>query len=201
MSVFDAVYGELLTAKEVCEVTGFTMNQLRNWRLPNRLDKAPFGFVSIGVAPYYRKASVELWLSQNAGSNVRYTPAGTDLVVPVNVALEGDLDKANALKRVSVITPENVKSWQDYLFGVDLQKTAESSNAVKNRFLTDLLGREVTMATSVNADSRFNSPEWFTAMVWALRLQLNEMYGLGLSEQEVLDVPVGQVPPIKEIKK
>ena len=201
MAIFDAVYGDLLTAKEVCEVTGFTMNQLRNWRLPNRLDKAPFGFVSVGVAPYYRKASVELWLSKNSGSNVRYTPAGTDLDVPVNVALEGDLDKANALKRVSVITPENVKSWQDYLFGVDLQKTAESSNAVKNRFLSDLLGREVTMATSVNADSRFNEPAWFSAMVWALRLQINEMYGLGLSEEEVLSVPVGQVPPVKETKK
>jgi hypothetical protein len=201
MGLFDPTYGELLTAKEVCEATGFTMNQLRNWRLPSRLDKAPFGFVSVGVSPYYRKASVQLWLDKNAGSNVRYTPAGTDLDVPVSVAFEGDLDKLNALKRVAVVTPENVKSWQDYLFGVDAQLTMRYSNIVKNEFLSELLGREVGLSNSIPAEQRFSEPVWFEAVVPAIRLQLNEMYGLGLSRDEVLSVPVGQVPPLKEIKK
>lgn len=201
MGLFDPTYGELMTAKEVCEATGFTMNQLRNWRLPSRLDKAPFGFVSVGVSPYYRKASVQLWLDKNAGSNIRYTPAGTDLDVPVSTAFEGDLDKVNALKRVAVITPENVKSWQDYLFGVDAQKTLSYSNIVKNEFLSELLGFEVGLSNSVSAENRFSEPVWFEATVKALRLQLNEMYGLGLSRDEVLSVPVGQVPPLKEIKK
>ena len=201
MAIFDLTYGELMTAKEVCEATGFTMNQLRNWRLPSRLEKAPFGFVSVGVSPYYRKASVSLWLDKNAGSNVRYAPAGTDLDVPVSVAFEGDLDKLNALKRVSVVTPENVKSWQDYLFGVDQQLTAHYSNIVKNEFLSELLGREVGLSDSVSSEKRFSEPVWFEATVKALRLQLNEMYGLGLSRDEVLSVPVGQVPPVKETKK
>lgn len=201
MTIFDPIYGELMTAKEVCEATGLTMNQLRNWRLPSRLDKAPFGFVSVGVAPYYRKASVQLWLDKNAGSNVRYTPAGTDLDVPVSDGFEGDVEKVNALKRVALITTENVKSWQDYLFGVDQQRTMDSSNVVKNRFLSELLGFEVGFSNSVSADQRFSEPAWFEAMVKALRLQVNEMYSLGLSEDEVLSVPVGQVPPVRETKK
>lgn len=201
MGLFDPTYGELLTAKEVCEATGFTMNQLRNWRLPSRLDKAPFGFVSVGVSPYYRKASVQLWLDKNAGSNVRYTPAGTDLDVPVASAFEGDLDRLNALKRVAVVTPENVKSWQDYLFGVDAQLTMRYSNLVKNEFLSELLGRKVGLSDSIPAEKRFSEPVWFEAVVPAMRLQLNEMYGLGLTREEVLSVPVGQVPPLKETKK
>jgi hypothetical protein len=201
MVIFDVTFGELMSAKEVCEATGFTMNQLRNWRLPSRVDKAPFGYVSIGTSPFYRKASVQLWLDQNSGSNVRYVPAGTDLDVPISSVFEGDVEKVNALKRVAVVTPENVKSWQDYLFGVDQKRTMESSNPVKNRFLSELLGVEVGFGNSVSADQRFSSPEWFTAMVWALRLQLNEMYGLGLSDEEVLAIPVGQVPPVRESKK
>lgn len=201
MVLFDPTYGELMSAKEVCEATGFTMNQLRNWRLPSRLDKAPFGFVSVGVSPYYRKASVSLWLDKNSGSNVRYTPAGTDLDVPVSTAFEGDLDKLNALKRVAVVSPENVKSWQDYLFGVDQQLTAHYSNIVKNEFLSELLGRKVGLSDSVSSEKRFSEPVWFEAVVPAIRLQLNEMYGLGLTRDEVLSVPVGQVPPLKEVKK
>ncbi len=201
MGLFDPTYGELMSAKEVCEATGFTMNQLRNWRLPSRLDKAPFGFVSVGMSPYYRKASVQLWLDKNQGSNVRYSPAGTDLDVPVSVAFEGDVARLNALKRVAQITPENVKSWQDYLFGVNQQLTLTYSNIVKNEFLSELLGFEVGLSNSVSAEDRFSQPVWFEATVKALRLQLNEMYGLGLSRDEVLSVPVGQVPPLKEIKK
>ncbi len=201
MGLFDPTYGELMSAKEVCEATGFTMNQLRNWRLPSRLDKAPFGFVSVGMSPYYRKASVQLWLDKNQGSNVRYSPAGTDLDVPVSVAFEGDVARLNALKRVAQITPENVKSWQDYLFGVNQQLTLTYSNIVKNEFLSELLGFEVGLSNSVSAEDRFVQPVWFEATVKALRLQLNEMYGLGLSRDEVLSVPVGQVPPLKEIKK
>lgn len=77
------IYGEILTAKEVSEITGFTMNQLRNWRIPARRNLAPFGFMSIGASPYYRKVVVEGWLEIHGGQKAEYFPTEFDKNYPV----------------------------------------------------------------------------------------------------------------------
>lgn len=200
LSIFDPTYGELLSAKEVCEATGFTMNQLRNWRMPARLEKAPFGFVSIGISPYYRKASVQKWLDSNAGSNVRYTPAGTDLEIPIDTAYEGDSKRANAMRMIGSITPENVSSVFDRLSGQDRALVSRYANIRKQEFLFEELGQYDPMTRPITRDNRFVEPSWFTAMVKAMRLAQNEIANLGFSEAEVLALPVGDVPPVRETK-
>lgn len=76
--IIDPFYGELLTAREVSELSGFTMNQMRNWRLPSRLDRAPFGFLSIGKAPYYSKVVVDSWLDIHGGQTPTYHASAFD---------------------------------------------------------------------------------------------------------------------------
>jgi hypothetical protein len=201
MTTFHPVYGDLMTAKEVSDVTGFTPNQLRNWRMEARAHLAPFGSIQIGRTSFYRQVVVQDWIDENGRQDGTYRMTDRDRKFPLNVAVEGDIKKRDAMSRIQAVTPENVKSWQDYLFGVDQQRTMHYSNIVKNEFLSELLGREVGLSNSVSADQRFSEPVWFEAVVPAMRLQLNEMYGLGLSRDEVLSVPIGQVPPIKEVKK
>lgn len=76
-------YGELLTAKEVCALTGFTMNQLRNWRTEHRRHLGPFGFLSIGGTSYYRKVVVEAWLQENGPQYAVYHPTEFDKKFPL----------------------------------------------------------------------------------------------------------------------
>jgi hypothetical protein len=190
-----------MTAKEVADSTGFTSNQLRNWRMDSRAHLAPFGSIQIGRTSFYRQVVVQDWIDENGRQDGTYRMTDRDKKFPLNTAVEGDIKKRDALSRVQAVTPENVKSWQDYLFGVNQQLTAHYSNIVKNEFLSELLGREVNLSNSVSSEKRFSEPVWFEAVVPALRLQLNEMYGLGLTREEVLSVPVGQVPPVKEVKK
>jgi hypothetical protein len=81
--IVDPVFGELLTSKETSELTGFTLNQLRNWRMPARRQLAPFGFLSIGNTPFYRKVVVESWVQEFGPQRPQYFPTGADLNFPL----------------------------------------------------------------------------------------------------------------------
>lgn len=200
MSTFDSVYGELLTAKEVANMTGLTMNQLRNWRMPQRFDKAPFGFVSIGVSPHYRRVVVEAWLERNGGTNRKFTPLGIDAEFPINVAFEGDEKRRNAMNMIANITPENVLSAFEKLAKQSSDIAMTWANSGKTRFIRDEIPDWSPTALRITQDTRFQHPVWFTSMVKAMRLAQNEISGLGFSEEEILALPVGTVPPVRETK-
>jgi hypothetical protein len=200
MSTFDSVYGELLTAKEVANLTGLTMNQLRNWRMPIRHDKAPFGFVSIGVSPHYRRVVVEAWLERNGGTNRKFTPLGIDAEFPINSTFEGDEKRRNAMNIIANVTPENVLSVFERLSKQDRGTAMRYANAGKIRFIQEEMPDWEAYVTPITSDNRFQNPVWFTAMVKAMRLAQNEISGLGFSEEEVLALPVGDVPPVRETK-
>lgn len=76
-------FGELIPAKDVCKMTGHTMNQLRNWRIPARLHLAPFGYVAIGATAYYRKVVVEHYVKENGFSHDSYRTTAFDLKFPL----------------------------------------------------------------------------------------------------------------------
>lgn len=187
MSTFHPVYGELLTAKEVIQLTGFTMNQLRNWRIPARRELAPFGFVSIGVSPHYRKVVVEAWLERNGGSNVSYSPAGLDAEFPIGEAAQLSVDQRLGLDVLSKITTENVYKW----LGKELDKKYSFIRTWEEYWA-------LTGKPYVKMDDRMTDLSWFEAAVQAKRLYVNELQGLGLSTAEVLAMPVGAVPPLVE---
>lgn len=200
MATFDSVYGELLTAKEVANLTGLTMNQLRNWRMPQRHDKAPFGFVSIGLAPHYRRVVVEAWLERNGGTNRKFTPLGLDTEFPINATFEGDEKRRNAMNIIANISPENVLSVFERLSKQDRGTASRYANASKIRFIQEEMPDWEPWVNPITQDHRFQKPVWFTAMVKAMRLAQNEIAGLGFSEEEVLALPVGDVPPVREVK-
>lgn len=199
MSIFDPTYGELLTAKEVCLATGFTLNQLRNWRLPARMEKAPFGYVAIGTAPYYRKASVQLWLDENLGSNLRYVPAGVDARVPLGVASEGDYEKRKALGEIAQITSET--AYGVYYSPIKARDPQGFANALRERGLyyrAKITGVPVAELEPIVSPQRMEKPDWYVGVVPTLRELYAQQQGYDLTEEEILSAPLGQIPPLKE---
>lgn len=75
-------------------MTGFTMNQLRNWRIPARLHLAPFGYVAIGATAYYRKVVVEAYVEEMGFSHDAYRTTPLDLKFPLENGeyLTGDVN-------------------------------------------------------------------------------------------------------------
>jgi hypothetical protein len=67
-------YGTVLTSKETIELTGFTANQLRNWRMPQRRHLAPFGFLQLGNMPYYLEEEVIAYIAEHGKQEIIYHP-------------------------------------------------------------------------------------------------------------------------------
>lgn len=197
MATFNAIYGELLTAKETAEATGFTMNQLRNWRIPARQQLAPFGFVSIGSSPHYRKVVVEAWIERNGGSNVKYVSAGLDAEFPITATAQLSVDKNNAINILTKFTTENACSWLESQ--IDKQGMSFTTDKWKPVWfrVQGVLGEPDDYITYMN---RYDDLRWFTLAVHTLRGYIAEAQGLEISLEEIVALPVGSVPPLNEKK-
>lgn len=200
MAMFHPIYGELMTAKEVSLATGHTLNQLRNWRMDSRAHLAPFGSIQIGATSYYRQVVVQDWLDENGQQNGTYKMTDRDKKFPLNVAVEGDIKHREAIRMLSAIVPENVLSVFGRLAKQSSKIAMSHANGSKNRFILEEFPEWKQYEDPITQDHRFARPVWFTAMVKAMRLAQNEIAGLGFSEEEVLALPVGDVPPVREVK-
>ena len=178
------------------------MNQLRNWRMPSRAEKAPFGVVYIGTAPYYRKASVQLWLDRSGGSNVRYVPAGTDLEIPIAEAVVADVDKQKAMRLIAQINSQNA---YDPWYTKFNQMNADLSMGEMRKQVEwwgKATGKDTTgierVAPMMAYDSPLNSEVFFIGFTLAMRSVMNQIQNLGLTDEEIISIPVGDVPPLKK---
>lgn len=70
--------GTLYTVNEAIEITGYTLNQLRNWRTPQRRDRAPFGYVQIGHNVFYKADDLADHLTATATQSYTYYPTKKD---------------------------------------------------------------------------------------------------------------------------
>lgn len=206
MPNFDPLYGELLTAREVSNLTGLTMNQLRNWRIPARLDKAPFGYLQIGAAPFYRKVVVENWLDRNnGGNNVRFIPAGLDAEFPVEAGLEADTNKRKNLTQLASITTANqFYRWGSTLgdilqegYGTGIHKHARRLYGMWKGLSAD----EVEALTHVTRGRMTtNLEQYYVGSTLATRRLWADTQGWEVSDAEIVGLPVGDIPPVKETK-
>jgi hypothetical protein len=74
MSVFHVRFGVLLTSREVSDLTGFTLNQLRNDRQKELPVLLPF--VRQGGSSWYRKDDVDAFLERTGGAEWEYVGEG-----------------------------------------------------------------------------------------------------------------------------
>lgn len=195
MPIQNTIYGELLTSKEVCEVTGFTMNQLRNWRSPSRRDLAPFGFVSIGVSPYYRKVVVQDYLDEQGPQQGVYVMTDRDKKFPVAVGEQISIEHNTAVNTVSRITTENVYNWLEGQIDKQGIKFTDTWKELWAQF--DAVDGELAYITY---HQRYDNLAWFKRAVMTARAYLSESQGFDLSLEDIKAIPVGAVPPLNEKK-
>jgi hypothetical protein len=195
MSIQHDLYGELLTAKEVCSFTGFTMNQLRNWRVPARRELAPFGFVSIGSTPYYRKVVVQDYLDENGVQQGVYVMSDRDKKFPVAVAEAISLDENLARTTLAKLTSATVDSWiNGKLNTAGLTWVAEWKRAWAT------MEQALNLAPSfILPQNRWEHPEFWNLAVHSARYLINEEQDLGLTVEKILDLGTSTAP-VKETK-
>ena len=73
MAQYHPKFGELLSSREVSDMTGYTMNQLRYFRQDHT--KAPFPMVKKGNTTLYRLTDIEKYIAE-------YGTEGEEYLVP-----------------------------------------------------------------------------------------------------------------------
>lgn len=201
MSIYDPLYGELLTVNEVVSATGFTVNQLRNWRNESRLHLAPFGYVAVGAKPYYRSVVIDAYVNKNGGSQSVYKPSGMDVEFPVDEVLAVDETKRKALVELATISTANQwLKWTPFFGRVSPKTWVDDVNRLQPELFAKWSGSEVS--AYVPYGKRGESPEqWFVGNVLAFRRMLCELRGWDITDDELFALPVGDVPPLKETDK
>ncbi len=203
MTTYHPKFGELYSPKEVADLTGFTANQLRNWR-QRQGETMPFGFIRQGGTSFYRKVVVDAWLEENDGGIAEYVMSDLDKRFPIERELATDREKVENLKKLQAITTANayLKWYQWYCDSSGLSFT-EASNKVENwqkelwalhtGLPLDQIGKFPTRK------QRGEQPEhYWLGWTWAMRKAYADVYNLDVSNQEILDLPAGDVPPLKE---
>lgn len=201
MAHYDPIYGPLLTSKEVVSRTGFTLNQLRNHR--QRPEISPFPFVRQGGTSWYREDDITLWLEENGGVEYEYIKAPDTKFAPlrnqtINAKHREHLDK------IANITSKN--AWSKW-YGFFVEQSGWKGNPYDDsrEWMTyfwklkeneDL--REVYPATTDFNQMRTKDPyRYWPAMTYAMRKAMSEVHGWEATDEEILQAPVGEVPPSK----
>jgi len=171
------------------------MNQLRNWRVPARRELAPFGFVSIGSTPYYRKVVVQDYLDENGVQQGVYVMSDRDKKFPVAVAEAISLDENLARTTLAKLTSANVDSWiNGKLNTAGLTWVAEWKRA----WVT--IEQALNLAPSfILPQNRWEHPEFWNLAVHSARYLINEEQDLGLTVEKILDLGTSTAP-VKETK-
>ena len=203
MTTYHPKFGELYSPKEVADLTGFTANQLRNWR-QRQGETMPFGFIRQGGTSFYRKVVVDAWLEENDGGIAEYIMSDLDKKFPIERELATDRDKVENLKKLQGITTANAYlKWYQWYCDSSGLTFSEASNRVEKwqkelwalhtGLPLDQIGKFPTRK------QRGEQPEhYWLGWTWAMRKAYADVYNLDVSNQEILDLPAGDVPPLKE---
>ena len=201
MTHYDPIYGELLTSREVASLTGFTLNQLRNHR--QRIDTSPFSFVRQGGTSWYRKDDIDLWLEQNGGIEYEYITPPNAKTAPLRHQAT-DSKQREYLDKLARITSKNAWSkW--YGFFVDQAgwkgNPYDDSRAWMTHYWKLAENEDLTEVYPSVIDfnkMRQNDPHrYWPAMTYAMRKAMSEVHGWEATDEEILQAPVGEVPPSK----
>jgi len=202
MSIYDPIYGELYTSKEVSEITGFTSTQLRNQR--SRPETSIMPFVSDGNSSWYRKTDVEAYVD-------KFGMRTLDYVVPKGMKaapLEGNMEDAarrNDIKKMRTITTRN--SWTKWATYVTEESGIPAADAYQR--IEEEQTRLYKLSTGDDLSLLYPSPLEFAQMrkqdpfrfwpsyTYAIRRIASDVMNLDVTDREIVDAPVGDVPPTK----
>lgn len=199
MSTYHPRYGELLTSREVSDLTGFTMNQLRNHR--TKPETSPIKFVRQGGTSWYRKSDVDAYIELNGGSEWEYLGGEESIGTPlVNEAAVGEHKKH--LEEIVKITTRNAwTKW--YTWFTDHSGWADPYGDTR-KWQSELY----KLATSEDLEELYPKGEYYKmrttdpqrfwpSLTYAMRKAVAQVRGYEITDEEIIAAPVGEVPPSK----
>ena len=199
MSTYHPKYGELLTSREVSDLTGFTMNQLRNQR--TKPETSPIKFVRQGGTSWYRKSDVDAYIEINGGSEWEYIGGPESIATPlVNESAVGQ--RKEYLDELSKITTRNAwtkwytwftdqSGWKDP-YGDTRKWQVELWKLSTGEDLDELYPKSAFYKMRAEDPLRF-----WPSITFAMRKAVAEVRGHEITDQEIIEIPVGEVPPSK----
>ena len=199
MSTYHPKYGELLTSREVSELTGFTMNQLRNHR--TKPETSPFKFVRQGGTSWYRRSDVDAYVEVNGGSEWEYLGGPDSIATPlVNESAVGQ--RKDHLDELSKITTRNSwtkwytwftdhSGWKD-AYGDTRKWQVELWKLSTGEDLDELYPKSAFYKMRAEDPLRF-----WPSITFAMRKAVAEVRGHEITDEEIIELPVGEVPPSK----
>lgn len=197
MAQYNPIYGELLSSREVSDITGYTMNQLRNQR--QRPETSPFPFVRLGGTSLYRKDDIMVWVEANGGYEAQYVVADHHKPTPLS-ASAGNAEKTEALSKIAKITTRN--SWTS--MATWLIEQSGISNGTKfihdegKRLLAIERDCDASDFSTPNAEMKSADPDAFWKIwTYGVRKGFAQTNSLDVTDEEIMRLPVGDVPPLK----
>jgi hypothetical protein len=206
--MFDVEFGEMVDIREVSRLTGLSVHQLRSWRKPEFVHLARFETYRspLNSAVWYRLADVELFLKEQGivvgSSGLRRDvdlPAAfrAPLAVPVSEGVR------QALAELSSITTETMwLRWSSRLsemLGAEYPKRLRAEQARLYALWRGVDVGEVEVFVPFGGKQDFPE-QFFVGNVLAFRRMLADVREWKVSDEELIGVAVGDVPPSREVK-
>jgi hypothetical protein len=196
---YDPIYGDLLTSRETADLTGFTMNQLRNHR--TRPEISPFPFVRQGGTSWYRKDDIEIWLEENGSVQYQYIKVPNAKAAPLRNS-NIDAERKGHLEEIVKITTRNAwtkwytwftdhSGWKD-AYGDTRKWQVELYKQATGEDLEELYPRGEFYKMRMSDPQRF-----WPSITYAMRKAVAEVRGYEITDEEIIAAPVGEVPPSK----
>ena len=206
--MFDPEYGEMIDIREVSRLTGLSVHQLRSWRKPEFAHLARFETYRspLNSAVWYRLADVELFLKEQ-GIVVGSSGLRRDADLP-NAFRAGLLDPMDEGKRrwlaeLSDITTATMwLRWSNRMSEMLQVEYPKRLRAEQARLYALYKGVDVSEVESfVPFGGKQVFPEqFFVGNVLAYRRMLADVRGWNVDDAELIALPLGDVPPLKEVK-
>jgi hypothetical protein len=196
---YDPIYGELLTSREVSELSGFTMNQLRNHR--TRPEISPFPFVRQGGTSWYRKDDIVLWLEDNGSVEYQYIRVPNAKSAPLrNTTI--DAERKGHLDELTKITTRNAWSkWYTWFTeSAGWKDPYGDTRKWQNELWKLSTGEELDTIYPKSAfhKMRTDDPQrYWPSFTYAMRKAVAQVRGYDITDEEIIEIPVGEVPPSK----
>jgi hypothetical protein len=202
MSTYHPKYGTLLTSREVSDLTGFTMNQLRYFR--QNADKSPFPLLRKGQTTLYREQDIQIYVDQNGAIGEEYViPEGFSAAPLVNPTYEAKSNKEFATM-AKIVTSNAWSKWTERLTDTGVMEITaayqflqdETVRLYKLKHGVDL--REKHDETNMDFWLRKNDPVAFwEGRTYATRSLARTIYNWDLTDEDILNAPIGDNPPAK----
>ncbi len=200
MSIYHPRFGELLTSKEVVEITGFTLNQLRNQRARN----SGLPFVKQGGSCWYRKVDVMAWIDVHGGAQWEYVVPEGAIESPLENAEASGVRSEQLVKLASITTRNAFSKWYTWLLessGLDYSDAYQRVRQYQIEFHEASTGEDLTELFPSLVEfnmMRVKDPfRFWASFTYAVRKAVAEVSGWDVSDAEVTGAPVGEVPPSK----